>query len=173
MTVPTYWHRLEGWPEGPANLSLGPSRVVPAAYWSRKQRSPYSLASLSMVPVIILAISLISLVRFLVSYFRATLTQAGTLTVSDEVRVAARLTRAEISGEDFAALRGVHSLTPGGSGSVGFVSLYYHVVKSLGKLAGSHASFTAWTKQEMTKCAYYVGVQIDQRLRLSLAQQAG
>ena len=64
-----------------------------------------------MVPALILAISVVSLVRFAMSYFRAILIQAGQLPVSDEVRAAARLKHSDISGEDFGALRGVHSLS--------------------------------------------------------------
>lgn len=126
-----------------------------------------------MVPTLILAISVVSLVRFAISYFRAILLQAGGQPVSDEVRAAARLKRAEIRGEDFAALRGVHSLTPGGSGGVGFVAMYYRAMQAVGLVAGGHAAVAEWTKREMANCACYVGVQIDRRLRLSLAHQAG
>ncbi len=126
-----------------------------------------------MVPVLILAISVVSLVRFAISYFRAVLIQASNVPVSDEVRAAARLRKAEISGEDFAALRGVHSLTPGGAGGVGLVAMYYRAVQAVGTLAGSHAALATWAKREMANCACYVGVQIDRRLRLSMAEQAG
>jgi hypothetical protein len=126
-----------------------------------------------MVPALILAISVVWLVRFAISYFRAILMQAGSVAVSDEVRAAARLRKAEISGQDFAALRGVHSLTPGGPGGVGFVAMYYRAVQAVGVLAGGHATVAAWAKREMANCACYVGVQIDRRLRLGMAQQAG
>jgi hypothetical protein len=125
-----------------------------------------------MVPALILAISVVSLVRFAMSYFRAILIQAGQSPVSDEVRAAARLKRADISGEDFGALRGVHSLTPGGAGGVGLVAMYYRAVQAVGLLAGAHEGIGAWTKREMASCACYVGVQIDRRLRLSMAQHA-
>jgi hypothetical protein len=124
-----------------------------------------------VVSALILAISVVSLVRFTIGYWRATLIQAGSQTVSDEVRAAAQLKRATISGEDFAALRGVHSLTPGGAGGVGLVTAYYGIVKAVEVLAGRHAAVSAWAKQEMATCACYVGVQIDHRLRLSMAPQ--
>jgi hypothetical protein len=37
---------------------------------------------------------------------------------------------------------------------------------------GAHSGIAAWTKREMANCACYVGVQIDRRLQLSMAQQA-
>jgi hypothetical protein len=122
-----------------------------------------------VISALILAISVISLARFTLGYWRATFIQAGSQTVSDEVRAAAQLKRATISGEDFAALRGVHSLTPGGAGGVGLVTAYYGIVKAVEALAGRHAAVSAWAKQEMATCACYVGVQIDRRLRLSMA----
>jgi hypothetical protein len=124
-----------------------------------------------VVSALILAISVVSLIRFAAGYWRAILIQAGSQTVSDEVRAAARLKRATISGEDFAALRGVHSLTPGGAGGVGLVTAYYRIVKAVEVLAGRHAAVSAWAKQEMATCACYVGVQIDRRLRMSMAPQ--
>ena len=125
-----------------------------------------------MVPILILAISVVSLVQFAMSYFRALLIQAGQVPVSDEVRAAAGLKRAEISGEDFEALRGVHSLTPGGSSGVGLVAMYYRAMQAVKLVAGAQSGIAAWTKREMANCACYVGVQIDRRLQLSIAQQA-
>jgi hypothetical protein len=125
-----------------------------------------------MVPILILAISVVSLVQFAMSYFRAILTQAGQVPVSDEVRAAAGLRQGEISGEDFGALRGVHRLTPGGSSGVGSVAMYYRAMQTVRLIGGAHQGIAAWTKQEMANCASYVGVQIDRRLQLSLAQQA-
>src|SRR5262245_48935556 len=117
-----------------------------------------------MVPILILGISVVALVQFAVSYFRAILIQAGKTPVSEEVRAAARLNRVEISGEDFEALRGVHSLTPGGTSGVGFVAMYYRAMQAVGLLAGAHQGIATWTRQEMANCSRYVGVQIDRRL---------
>src|SRR5258707_1311621 len=39
--------------------------------------------------------------------------------------------------------------------------------------SGSNAAMASWAKREMANCACYVGVQIDRRLRLSMAEQAG
>ena len=124
-----------------------------------------------MVPIVILVISVVSLVQFAMSYFRAILVQAGQVPVSDEVRAAAGLQGGEISAEDFGALRGVHSLIPGGSSGVGLVATYYRAMQAVKLIGGAHQGIAAWTKQEMANCACYVGVQIDRRLQLSIAQQ--
>src|SRR5947199_7613425 len=125
-----------------------------------------------MVPIVILVISVVSLVQFAMSYFRAILMQAGQVPVSDEVRAAAGLKRGEISEVDFGPLRGVHSLTPGGSSGVGLVAMYYRAMQAVKLIAGAHQGIAVWTKREMTNCACYVGVQIDRRLQLSIAEQA-
>jgi hypothetical protein len=122
-----------------------------------------------MVAVGILLFSIIGLLRFAASYWRAILAGAAGQPVSEEVFVAANLRGAQISGEDFKALAGVHSLTPDGSTGLGFVSLYYRVVEGIGYLAKSAApAIAAWTEHEMTACAQYVAVRIDRSLKSSL-----
>jgi hypothetical protein len=125
-----------------------------------------------MIPALILAISMVALLRFAVSYWRAALAGVSHQQISAEVRAAARVEKAYVSGRDFAALAGVHSLTPGSSVGVGFVGLYYHVVEGIGYIARRQTAVAAWTEREMAICAHYVAVQIDRRLQLSLNHQA-
>ena len=74
-----------------------------------------------MVSGFILAFSLVALIRFGILYCRGIMLRTAELPVSEEVRAAAHLSGEEITGRDFAALAGVHSLTPGGSGGVTLV----------------------------------------------------
>jgi len=67
----------------------------------------------------------------------------------------------------------VHSLTPGGSGGVTLVKAYYRAVKVVGAIGKTQAACAAWAEREMAICARYVGVQIDGRLQMSFAEQAG
>ncbi|MBV8513700.1 MAG: hypothetical protein JO260_00230 [Acidobacteria bacterium] len=93
--------------------------------------------------------------------------------MSEEVRSAARLAGEEITGRDFAALAGVLSLTPGGPGPVTLVKAYYRAVQVVGAIGRTQAACAAWAEREMAICAKYVGVQIDGRLQMCYAEQAG
>ena len=85
-----------------------------------------------MVSGFILAFSLVALIRFGILYCRGIMLRTAELPVSEEVRAAASLSGEEITGRDFAALAGVHSLTPGGSGGVTLVKAYYRAVQLVG-----------------------------------------
>jgi hypothetical protein len=126
-----------------------------------------------MVSVFILAFSLVALIRFGVLYCRGILVRAAELPVSEEVRTAARLSGEEITGRDFAALAGVLSMTPGGSGGVSLVKAYFRAVQVVGAIGRTQAACAAWAEREMAICARYVGVQIDGRLQMCFAEQAG
>lgn len=126
-----------------------------------------------MVSGFILAFSLVALIRFGILYCRGILLRAADLPVSEEVRTAARLSGEEITGRDFAALAGVLSLTPGGSGGVTLVKAYFRLVKVVGAIGRTQAACAAWAEREMAICARYVGVQIDGRLQMCFAEQAG
>ena len=126
-----------------------------------------------MVSVFILGFSLVALIRFGVLYCRGILLRASELPVSEEVRTAAQLSGEEITGRDFAALEGVLSMTPGGSGGVSLVKAYFRVVKMVGAVGRTQAACAAWAEREMTICARYVGAQIDGRLQMCFAEQAG
>ena len=126
-----------------------------------------------MVAGFILAFSLVALVRFGILYCRGILLRTAELPVSEEVRSAAHLAGEEVTGRDFAALAGVHSLTPGGSGGVTLVKAYYRAVQLVGAVGRTQAACADWAEREMAICARYVAVQIDGRLQMSFAEQAG
>jgi hypothetical protein len=126
-----------------------------------------------MVSVFILAFSVVALIRFGVLYCRGILLRAAELPVSEEVRTAAQVSGEEITGRDFAALAGVLSMTPGGSGGVSLVKAYFRVVKLVGAIGRTQAACAAWAEREMAICARYVGAQIDGRLQMCFAEQAG
>ena len=125
-----------------------------------------------MVSGFILAFSLVALIRFGILYCRGILLRTADLPVSEEVRSAAHLSGEEITGRDFAALAGVHSMTPGGSGGVTLVKAYFRLVQVVGAIGWTQAACAAWAEREMAVCAKYVGVQIDGRLQMSFAEQA-
>jgi hypothetical protein len=115
-----------------------------------------------MVSVFILVFSLVALIRFGVLYCRGIL-----------LRTAAQVSGEQITGRDFAALAGVLSMTPGGSGGVSLVKAYFRVVKLVGAIGRTQVACAAWAEREMAICARYVGAQIDGRLQMCFAEQAG
>ena len=125
-----------------------------------------------MIPALILAISMLALVRFALNYWRAILTGVSDQPISAEVRAAAGIIATDVSGQDFAALANVHRLTPGSSFSIALVSLYYHLIDGIALLGKRQMGMAAWSQREMAACAHYIGVQIDRRLQLSVAPLA-
>ena len=105
-----------------------------------------------MVPALILALSVVGLLRFAISYWRAMLLSVSRQPISPEVRAAAGLERETISGRDFAALTGVDRVTPGAPAGVTFVSLYFHLVEAIGFLAQRQSAIASWAEGEMTAC---------------------
>jgi hypothetical protein len=113
------------------------------------------------------------MVRFAILYSRGLMIRTAESPVSEEVRAAAQLSSGEITGRDFAALAGLHSLTPGGSGGVTLVRAYLRVVQLVAAVGRTQAACADWAEREMATCAKYVGVQIDGRLQMSFAEQGG
>jgi hypothetical protein len=123
-----------------------------------------------MLALPILVISAVALSQFALSYWRAILFGVAAVTVSEDVRAAAGLKEERITGRDFNALAEVHRLTPGGPAGVGFVGLYYRAIRGISALVTSRIPAIAhWTEREMSSCAQYVAVRIDQRLQANLA----
>lgn len=123
-----------------------------------------------MLAAIILVFSVVGIFQFAVSYWRAVLIATAAQPVSDEVRFAANIATEEIAARDFEALASVHTLTPEGGRGLGFVGTYYHFLKGLQLCAGvCPQALVNWAEREMTACAQFVGVRIDQSLHASLS----
>jgi hypothetical protein len=123
-----------------------------------------------MLALPILVISAVALSQFALSYWRSILFGVAAVTVSVDVRAAAGLKDERITGRDFNALAEVHRLTPGGPAGVGFVGFYYRAIRGIGTLVRLRIPAIAhWTELEMSSCAQYVAVRIDQRLQANLA----
>ncbi len=122
-----------------------------------------------MISALILVISMAAFCRLGLSYWRATLLAAALEPVSEEIRAAARLENEHVTGRDFKSLASLNSLTPEGVAGLGLIGLYYRVLEGVGYLGSTAPVIAAWTEDEMALCAQYLAVQIDRRLRTSLA----
>jgi hypothetical protein len=125
-----------------------------------------------MFAAMLFAISIVALTQFAAYYWRAMLAGAAAQPVSARILAAAGAQNGEITGEDFAALVGLHELTPdlrsAGNG-LGLVRLYFKLVDGIKSLAGSRMpAVGAWSQRELAVCARYAAVQIDRRLQANL-----
>jgi hypothetical protein len=129
-----------------------------------------------MFAAMLLAISIVALSQFALYYWRAILAGVAAQPVSDRVLAAANLEAAQMAGQDFEKLAGLHELTPElapGSGGLILVRAYYRLVEGLGALLGKHMPALAeWCERESVICARYAAVQIDRRLQVNLALMA-
>jgi hypothetical protein len=122
-----------------------------------------------MISALIIAISIAAFCRLGLSYWRTILLGVAAESVSEEIRAAVHLENERVSGRDFKALASLHSLTPEGAAGLGLVGVYYRIMGAIGYVGSRTPSIAAWTEGEMALCAQYVAVQVDRRLRASLA----
>jgi hypothetical protein len=122
-----------------------------------------------MVPTLILLISTVALCRLAISYWRAILLGMASEPISEEIRTAAQVEGDRVSGQDFRALAGLYSFTLEGAGGLGLVGLYYRISAGIGYLGSRMPAITKWAEDETTLCAQYMAVQLQRRLRASLA----
>jgi hypothetical protein len=125
-----------------------------------------------MFAAMLFAISIVALTQFAAYYWRAMLAGAAAQPVSARILAAAGAQNGEITGEDFAALVGLHELTPdlrsAGSGLV-LVRVYFRLIDGIKSLVGSSMpAIGAWSQRELAVCARYAAVQIDRRLQANL-----
>ena len=125
-----------------------------------------------MFAAMLFAISIVALTQFAAYYWRSMLAGAAAQPVSDRILTAAGVQNGELTGEDFAALVGIHDLTPelhSRSNGLAMVRIYYRLVDSIASLVGSSMpAVGAWSQRELAVCARYAAVQIDRRLQANL-----
>ena len=122
-----------------------------------------------MIAILLLAFSLVALAQFAVYYWRAVMLGVAAQPVSGQVQRAARISMSSLGPADFEALLNLHDVTPGLKGDPGqllAVRMYYRAAKALGRLV---PQLSGWTHREMSACAGYVAVLVDQRLQRNLA----
>jgi hypothetical protein len=129
-----------------------------------------------MFASMLLTISIVALSQFALYYWRAVLSGVAAQPVSDRVLEAAQVANGRFTAGDFAALSGLHDLTPElfpNNGGLTLVRLYYRAVDTVGALAGSRIpSVAAWSDRECIVCARFAAVQIDRRLEANRAMSA-
>ncbi len=125
-----------------------------------------------MIPLLLLAISVVGLLQFTLFYLRAVLADVGAQPLSHRVREAGGVAGSAVCPNDFSTLVNLHEVTPwmeGGQSRLQLVRAYYRVLGTLSRLCDTRIpALTAWTNREMTTCSRYAAVLLDQRLEHNL-----
>ena len=126
-----------------------------------------------MISAIILVLSIVALVRFAVSQWRAIWIASANQPISESLHLSTGIDTAAIGPRDFGKLISLcDQLTPElrkSSPWLSEVSLYYRFVGVLDNIFGQKLpALSAWAGSEMATCARYVAVSLDQTLALNL-----
>ena len=122
-----------------------------------------------MIAVLILTFSFVALGQFGLYYWRAMISGVAAQAISERIRAAAGITSRPVSAQDFHSVLILNNLSPdlrGPGGSFRVIRTYYAAVEKLGKIVPSMAR---WSNAEMTTCARYVAVLMDQHLERNIA----
>lgn len=129
-----------------------------------------------MFPAMLLAIAIVAMGQFAMYYWRAVFTGVASLPISTRVLEATQVDEATLCGSDFERLASLHQLTPAlkeGKNSLGFVRVYYQMIRQAESLFGSLSPMIAsWGERERLLCARFAAVQIERRLQSNLIQAA-
>jgi hypothetical protein len=131
-----------------------------------------------MITAIILAISLLSLLQFFISYSRSLIAAYGTMPLSPQVREVAAIRGRSVSGEEFVRLVQLARLCPESSGDhwpVSAITAYFKFLNFV-RTASNRLipSISEWSDRERSGCAYFAAITLDRRIASSrrlMAQQ--
>ncbi len=125
-----------------------------------------------MFSVLILTLSVIGAMHFGISYWRALIAGVAAQPLSDRFAAFSGLDKSSVDAKDFTALLSLHRLTPDlkrQPSSLTGLRAYYTAASAMTKLP----AINRWAQDEMSKCARYVAVLVDQRLSNNLDTAAG
>jgi hypothetical protein len=127
-----------------------------------------------MIPSFILVFSVVALVQFGISQWRAMWLTVAARPLSDCLQAATGIDTAALRAEDFYVItRTSHYVSPAPRERnvwLREVGVYFRVISAVEKLVGSHVPAVAsWAQSELLSCARYAAAVLDQRLNANLA----
>jgi hypothetical protein len=130
-----------------------------------------------MMAVLILAVSVVALVKFAVSQWRMIWLTTANQPLSDSLRAATGIDAESIGANDFGTLLGLcDELSPGikqGTPWLREVKGYYRVLAKVEKACRSiQPALASWAAREMKTCSRFVAVILDQNLSIDLDRRA-
>jgi hypothetical protein len=130
-----------------------------------------------MMAVLILAVSVVALVKFAISQWRMIWLTTANQPLSDSLRAATGIDAESIGANDFGTLLGLcDELSPGikqGTPWLREVKGYYRVLAKVEKACRSiQPALASWAAREMKTCSRFVAVILDQNLSIDLDRRA-
>jgi hypothetical protein len=130
-----------------------------------------------MIPAFILVFSVMALVQFGLSQWRAMWLTVAARPLSDCLQVATGLNTSALCAEDFYLITKTSHYVSAAPRERNVwlreIGVYFKVVSTIGKLAGNHVPAVAqWAQSELLSCARYAAAVLDQRLNANLAYVA-
>ena len=122
-----------------------------------------------MIAAILFMVSIVAFGQLGLYYWRAMISGVATQVISERIRAAAGISARAIGAQDFYSILILNNLSPdlrGPGGSFKAIRTYYAIVEKLGKIVPTMAN---WSNAEMTTCARYVAVLMDQHLERNIA----
>ena len=121
-----------------------------------------------MITLLMLIAALVGLAQFSVSYWRSMLASTAAQPLSERFCNAIGLQAGKPGADHFGDILSLHRLTPGldnRPSRLRGLQSYYAAMRTLRKLP----ALNKWAQSEMTICARYLAVIVDQRLSNNLA----
>lgn len=121
-----------------------------------------------MIAWLILMFALMAVAQFGISYWRSLVASVASRPLTEQGRAAAHIYGQAASAAEFPLLLSLYQTCPAVAASgegLGLVRVYYNALNAVRSFASRMApAFARWAQDEMTVCAQYVAVRIDQRL---------
>lgn len=129
-----------------------------------------------MMPFLILAFSLVALVRFGISQWRAIWVSAANQRLSDSLQLSTGIDGSAIGPQDFGKVKDLYDrLSPElkkTSSWLGEVSIYYGIIARLEEVCRLKLTpIATWASREMQLCSRYAAVVLDQNLSMNFDRQ--
>lgn len=126
-----------------------------------------------MISAVILVLSVVALLRFAASQWRALWVTSAQQPISESLHLSTGIDETLITGRDFGRLLSLcDQLSPGlrkSSPWLSEVSIYYRLLQKFDQVFGSLLpGKSAWAGTEMQVCARFVAVALDQSLAMNL-----
>jgi hypothetical protein len=130
-----------------------------------------------MIPAFILVFSVVALVQFGISQWRAVWLTVAAQPLSDCLQAATGLDANSLRPEDFFLITKTSHYVSAAPRERNVwlreVGLYFRAVSAVEKIAGRHVpGIASWAQSELLSCARYAAAVLDQRLNANLAYAA-
>jgi len=124
-----------------------------------------------IIAALILVVSSVAMLQFFISYCRSVIAAATVRPLSDQIWEVTGIQDRELRGEEFIRLLQLMSLCPDSgadSQAIAAVRTYFRILNfARATLSGIIPSIVSWTDAELSGCARFAAVALDNRISRS------